>query len=109
MSDLIKTQYSKAGAIFADGTQAYTDKNSLHSEELSTSISDNYATMLTNGVLLTAVYFEWDQSSQTLSVCKNSTSYAAYEAAVTFNREESLISSEAAGWTYIGNQVTPSV
>jgi len=93
--------YTKDGATFASGAEAYADKNSLYSPELQSAVSDCYAQMLTDGILLEPVSQNWDQATYTLTVIKVVTSVEAYKAAITFNIAETVVDAAAAGWTYI--------
>ena len=101
MSTTMIVQYTKPGATYASGTEAHDDKISLYGAELNASISDCYAKMLTDGVLLEPVSYTWDQATEMLTVVKVVTSVEAYYAAVTFNVAAVLAASTAAGWTLV--------
>ena len=91
--------YSKNGAIFANGAEAYAEKNSLYSPELQTSVDNCYAQMLADGILLEPVNPTWDQATFTLTNVKLVSSTSAYTNAITFNPFETVAKAEAAGWT----------
>jgi hypothetical protein len=93
--------YTKNGVTFADGAAAKADKNSLYSAELTQAVTDCYATMLTDGILLEPVSYVWDQSTFTLTVTKLVTSAEAYQAAVTFDSSACIADSAAAGWAFV--------
>ena len=105
MPQLIKAQYEKFGATFASGTEAHDDKNSLYTPEFSASVNDCYSNMLTNGILLEAVYSTWDQETFTVSVCKNVISEEAYNENRTFDGSTAVAFAQEAGWTWLGNTV----
>jgi hypothetical protein len=102
MAQLMRVQYEKIGAVFADGELAKDNKNSLFSQELqdSCNISNNNA--LAEGILIEPIYHVWVQDTFTLDVCKLVTSKAAYDAAKTFSSPDAITAAEAAGWTYLG-------
>ena len=101
MSVNANAQYTKIGATFASGDEAYADKSSLYGPELTASVADCYATMLTNGVLLEPVSYTWDQATELLTVVKVVTSVEAYKAAVTFDTAAVATASTEAGWTFV--------
>lgn len=96
----LSASYTKIGATFASGAEAYADKNSLYGPTLTDSVQMCYDNMLTNGVLLEPISPTWDQSTQILTVHKMVTSAAAYDASITFNGEECISKSALAGWQY---------
>jgi hypothetical protein len=103
MPQLIKAQYEKFGATFASGTEAHGDKNSLYPPEFSASVNDCYSNMLTDGILLEAVYFTWDQDTFTVSVCKPVISSESYFENATFDSPAAIAFAQEAGWTWLGN------
>ena len=103
MSVFNSVSYTKDGATFASGADAWADKNSLYTPELKASVDACYTQMLADGVLLAPVYATWDQPSYTLTINKEVSSVAAYKAAVTFNEAECISDATAAGWTYTGS------
>jgi hypothetical protein len=106
MAQLMRVQYEKIGAVFADGELAKDDKNSLFSAELQNSCNVSNNNALAAGILLEPIYHVWVQDTFTLDVCKLVTSKAAYEDAKTFSSEEAVAAAELAGWTWIGTLVT---
>jgi hypothetical protein len=105
MAQLLKVQYEKIGAVFADGELANNNKHSLFSTELLNAANQSNSNALANGILLEPIYHVWTQDTFTLDVCKLVTSKAAYDAAKTFNSPDALTAAEAAGWTYVGTLV----
>jgi len=93
--------YQKNGAVFADGAEAYADKNSLYTPELTAQVEECYANMLANGVLLAPITTTWDQATFTLTVVKLVSSLEDYNAAVTFDNQSVKNLSAQAGWTLI--------
>ncbi len=102
MAQLMRVQYEKIGAVFADGELAKDDKNSLFSQELHDSCNESNNNALANGILLEPIYHVWVQDTFTLDVCKLVTSKAAYEAAKTFSSAAAIAAAGEAGWTYLG-------
>jgi hypothetical protein len=93
--------YTKAGATFADATEAYADKNSLYGTELTAAVDACYAQMLADGVLLEPITYTWDQATSTLTVSKTITSKEAYNSALTFDVNLGVTRSQEAGWTFV--------
>jgi hypothetical protein len=108
MSVIIKSQYEKINSTFSLATEAYADKQSLYSTELYDSVENCYRDMLSQGILVSPVYPEWDPITFTLDVCKPATSLEAYLLAQTFSGPEVIEASQAAGWTYLGYIVVPA-
>jgi hypothetical protein len=106
MAQLLKAQWQKIGAAFADGMDANTDLKSAQSPELSERIRNSNAAALDDGILLEPIYHVWDQDAYILDVCKIVTSLDAYNAAKTFSGSESRAAAVAAGWTYLGTIVS---
>ena len=102
MSTIMTVQYTKPGATYASGTEAHDDKISLYGAELNASISDCYAKMLTDGVLLEPVSYTWDQATEILTVTKVVSTAEAYKAAETFDVDALLVASLSGGWTLVG-------
>jgi hypothetical protein len=106
MAQLMRAQYVKIGAVFANGELAKDDKNSLFSQELQDSANQSNNNALANGILLEPIYHVWTQDTYTLYVCKLVTSKDAYEAARTFSSTDAILAAELAGWTFLGTLVT---
>jgi len=106
MSQLLTHQYEKFNATFVDGATAFDDKNSLFSPELlqSTVDSDNLA--LADGILLEPKYFEWNQETFLLSVCRVVSSASEYRETRTYDSEQTIVAATEAGWTFMGAIVT---
>ena len=105
MAQLIRVQYEKIGAVFANADLAHTDKNSMFSPELQNSCDDSNNNALAEGILIEPIYYVWVQDTFILDVCKLVTSQDAYNAAKTFNGTDAVAAAEAAGWTWLGNIV----
>jgi hypothetical protein len=101
MSQDVSSVYSKPGATFANGDEAYADKNSLYPSELTQQVDNCYNEMLTEGILLQPVTHVWNQAAGTLTVVKIVESKLAYVEAVTFDTAEVLNYSVQAGWTFV--------
>jgi cytosine/adenosine deaminase-related metal-dependent hydrolase len=108
MSVIIKAQYEKINATFSLATEAYADKQSLYSTELYDQVENCYREMLSQGILVSPVYPEWDPILFTLDVCKPATSLEAYQAAQTYSSPAVIQASVDAGWTYLGYIVVPA-
>lgn len=104
MSQTYISSYTKPDVTFANGFQAYLDKNSLYGPELTESVESCYNNMQTAGILLEPVTPVWDQENHILNVVKKVTSVEAYQAALTFDEETAARRSYDAGWTYLGNR-----
>ena len=105
MAQLLKVQYEKIGAVFANGDLANNERISFRSQEFQDSVIQSNNTALTNGILLEPLYYVWNQDIFTLDVCKLVTTRVAYDTTRTFSPEESLADSALAGWTYLGTLV----
>lgn len=103
MPQLLKDQYEKIGAVFATAEEADADKNSMYSASLLETA--NYDQLVELGIYLKPPYPEWDQETFTLSICKLVSSEAEYEAHRTFNKPQSIIEAENAGWNFLGRIV----
>ena len=108
MSVIIRAQYEKFNSTFSLATEAYADKQSLYSTELYDSVENCYRDMLSQGILVSPVYPEWDPITFTLDVCKPAASLEAYQAAQNFDAAAVLQASNDAGWTYLGYTVVPA-
>jgi hypothetical protein len=106
MAQLMRVQYEKIGAVFANGELAKDDKKSLFSTELQNSCNVSNNNALAAGILLEPIYHVWVQDTFILDVCKLVTSKDAYATAKTFSTAETVAASELAGWTYLGTLVT---
>jgi hypothetical protein len=100
MSVTTNAVYSKPGATFASGAEAYANKNSLYGTELTNSVEACYNNMLSQGILLEPIGLQWDQTTETLTVVKVVSSVEAYQAAVTFDSQLCVTKSQEAGWTF---------
>jgi hypothetical protein len=112
MSELLKVQYEKNNATFVDGNQAYADKNSLFPTELTDAIVNSSNAALAAGVLLEPFYYEWDQTTFTLTVNKHVTSQTEFNeirVEYGYNGTEAVDFAALAGWTYLGIIVTEIV
>jgi len=105
MPQYVKAQYTKPNAVFTDGPEAYTNKNSMYSTELEDSAEESNNNALANGILLEPIHAEWDQATFTVSICKHVTSLDAYLAARTYDPVAIKAAAAEAGWTWIGNVV----
>lgn len=90
--------FRKPGATFADATEANADRMSMFTPELRAASQEMFSTMLAAGVLLEPLSFQWDQSTQTLTVIKKVTSKEAYRACVTIPSAVFQTAIEQAGW-----------
>lgn len=105
MSVTFTPQYKKEGAVFGNAADAWADKNSLYTPELSASVDACYNQMLADGILLQPVYSTWDQATFTLTVNKVVSNADAYRAAVTFDEFATITQAENAGWTFLGTNI----
>jgi hypothetical protein len=106
MAQLMRVQYKKIGAVFANGELANDNKKSLFSPELQNSCDVSNNNALSEGILLEPIYHVWVQDTFILDVCKLVTSKDAYATAKTFSTAEIVAAAELAGWTYLGTLVT---
>ena len=109
MSQLMKVQYQKPEAIFANNDQAISSMREAIPTEMRTISQSSNAQLLEQGILLSPIYFEWNQETFTLTVNKLVSSAIEYRAGRaadslldTAAMQESI---SAAGWTYIGTIV----
>jgi hypothetical protein len=94
-------RYTKEGATFASGAEAYESKNLLYGPELTAAVDACYAKMLADGVLLEPITYSWDQGTTTLTVTKIISSKEAYTAAITFDTALAVQRSAEAGWVFV--------
>lgn len=78
MPQLIKVQYKKQGAVFSDGNSAFADRNSAMSAEIFEPAVSADARLLEEGILLSPIYFTWDQENFILTVHKLVSSFNEY-------------------------------
>jgi hypothetical protein len=105
MPQFIKEQYEKINAVFADGAEAWADKNSMYSPELAASAEESNNNALAAGILLEAIHAEWDQYTFIVSICKHATSLDEYVDSRTFDPVAIRAAAAEAGWTYLGHIV----
>lgn len=105
MAQLIKVQFRKTDAVFANAELARNDKNSLFSQELQDACGQSNANALAAEILLDPPYFEWDQETFTLSICKVVTSNSEYNQSITFDNQETDAAANAAGWTRLDSVI----
>lgn len=103
MSINLNATYTKAGATFASGDEAYADKNRLYPAELNQAIADCYAQMLADDILLEPITLIWDPTTGTLTVNKLVSSKEAYDAAINFDVAEATNLAGLAGWVNVPN------
>lgn len=101
MSTIMTVQYTKPGATFASGEEAHDDKISLYGAELNASITDCYAKMVADGVLLEPVSYAWDQGTELFTVTKVVSTAEAYKTAETFDVDALLVASLSGGWSLV--------
>jgi hypothetical protein len=106
MSQLLKHQYEKFNATFATGAEAFTNKNSLFPPELEQATVESDDLALADGILLEPKYFEWNQETFVLNVCRVVSSASEYMQTRTYNSEETIVAATEAGWTFMGAIVT---
>jgi hypothetical protein len=94
-------KYTKVGATFASGAEAYADKNSLYGTELTAAVDACYAKMVADGVLLEPITYSWDQANSILTVTRIISSKEEYNSALTFDVNLGITRSTEAGWTFV--------
>jgi hypothetical protein len=103
MTTLLSTVYSKDGAEFQTGQEAFNNKNSMYPPLLSQQATDFTQLMLAQGILLQPVEFIWDRLIFTLTVERLVTNGAEYELLRDANvsTEQFDYYSSLAGWTLV--------
>ena len=99
MSQDVSINWVKAGATFADADEAHANKNAGYPAALTASVDACFATMVTNGILLEPISRSWIQETHTLSVRRIATTQDAFDAAITFDGDETVRLAQEAGWT----------
>jgi hypothetical protein len=99
MSQDVSIKWTKAGATFADADAAHANKNAGYPAALTESVDACFATMITNGVLIEPISRVWDQETHTLFVRRIATTQEAFDAAITFDGEETVRLAQEAGWS----------
>lgn len=107
MASTIISRYQKPGAVFATAAEAIADKNSKQSAELTASVNQANAEMLSLGILTAPLSFTWDPAEYILGVVKPVSSAEAYYDHRTFDGAAVVEAASAAGWTYIDDEVIP--
>lgn len=107
--DLIKITYTKPGATFNSGEEAYADKNSLYPAELAQMVAEVRQILLTEGYLVQDEQHEWDQTTQTLTILRSVSDFNLFNARVIDYNDGHLVTSgqleeyaSQAGWTKTG-------
>lgn len=100
---IITSIYTKPGATFSNGDEAYANKNSLYGPELTVAVDAGNAKLLADGVLLEPIAYTWDQATSTLTMYKTVVSQEAYDSAVAsaFDVNLAVTRSAEAGWTIV--------
>ena len=91
--------YTKNGATFASGDEAYANKNSLYSPELQASVNACYAQMLADGILLEPISKIWNQDTFQLTIVKVVSLIKNYNAAINFDVIATIEAAQQTGWT----------
>lgn len=93
--------YQKSGATFSSAEEAYQDKNSLYSAELTESIEQCHAEMVANNILLGPTTYAWDQATEQLTIQRTISDLEAFQAARTYDVAAVTDNSAQAGWIFI--------
>jgi hypothetical protein len=109
MAAIISSTYTKTGAVFATGQEAYDNKNSLYPTELTDSVHASNDAQLANGILTQPLDLVWDAGTFTLKVEKHVYDTTAYYETRTFDGSACVSYSNTAGWTFDGDIVIPIV
>jgi hypothetical protein len=104
----ISSIYTKEGATFTSGEEAYANKNSLYGPELTAAVDACYAQMLADGVFVSPIALVWDQATSTLTITKTVTSLEDYNAALTFDISVGITRGQEAGWTSVAPAPAPA-
>jgi len=99
---IIRINYTKTGATFADGNAARADKNRLFPPELQQAVNDSDARLILNGTLTQEPEYFWDQSTYTYTRQLHVTSLSTYWATADYDKPAAAAAAEAAGWTFAG-------
>jgi hypothetical protein len=105
MTTLLITVFQKNGAVFADATEAFANKNSQFPADLTQEIAQSNQTMLDQGVLLQDPELTWDQDTFRLTVKRMVTSHLDFLNLRTFSLHDAELYSLQAGWTMVSNSV----
>jgi hypothetical protein len=109
MAAIISSTYTKTGAVFATGQEAYDNKNSLYPTELTDSVHASNDAQLANGILQQPISMVWNAGTFTLNVVKHVSNTTDYYETRTFDGTACVSYSETAGWTFDGDIVSPVV
>lgn len=103
MTTLLSTIYTKDGAEFQTGQEAFDNKLSLYPPTLIQQAGDFTQAMLAQGILLQPVEYIWDRLIFTLTVERLVTNGTEYESLrdASVNVEQFDYYSSLAGWTLI--------
>lgn len=93
--------YQKSGATFSSAEEAYQNKNSLYSTELTESIDQCHAQMLTDNILLEPTSYAWDQEAKRLTIRRVLSNVESFESARTYDLDLASEKVIAAGWEFI--------
>lgn len=103
MTTLLSTIYTKNGAEFQTGQEAFDNKLSTYPPALIQQAADFTQAMLAQGLLLQPVEYIWDRLTFTLTVERLVTNGAEYELLrdADVNTEQFDYFSSMAGWTLV--------
>lgn len=103
---VVKQVYTKPGATFTSGEEAYADKNSLYPAELTQKLNEFKSLARAKGILIEDEQFAWDQSAHTLTITRNVVDNDVFVAEIT-DFDPTFVSSifeeyaNQAGWTKV--------
>lgn len=103
MTTLLTTVFQKNGAVFADATEAFANKNSQYPLSLSQQIAESNQAMLDQGVMLQPPEITWDQDTFKLTIKRLVTSHLDFLNLRTFSLHDAELYSLQAGWTMLSN------
>lgn len=113
MPQLMKVQYQKPEVIFTNGDQAIASMREAIPTEMQNVSKASNTQLLGQGILLSPIYFDWDQATFTLTVNKLVSSEKEYHrgraADPLLNNAAIAESIIAAGWTHTGTIIEDQV
>lgn len=100
-----QVKYTKPGATFNNGLEAYQDKNSLYPAEIVEKLEALRQSLITDNIMVEETY-EWDQATYTLTITRTFNDLAAAAARIQdpdsgWNPANYQQYSIAAGWELV--------
>lgn len=95
---IITHVYQKPGAVFANGLEAFFDKNSVLTDEIKQQITDTSTLMNENAVYSQPMQYQWDQDTFKLTIRRFVNDFDLFKSLVRVDVEQVDSLSWQIGW-----------